>query len=61
MRSAPVEIAPCKTSKPANNKAPSGVGKLLQNMQFTLTMENQLMDAVLNPNQKPRAAAKAWL
>jgi glycine betaine/proline transport system substrate-binding protein len=39
----------------------SNVGKLLQNMVFTLTMENQLMDAVLNENQKPREAAKAWL
>lgn len=32
-----------------------------QNMAFTLPMENQLMDAVLNQHQKPRAAAKAWL
>lgn len=24
-------------------------------------MENQLLDAVLNQHQKPRAAAKAWL
>lgn len=39
----------------------SNVGKLLQNMEFSLAMENQLMDAVLNRNQKPRAAAKAWL
>ncbi|RON38113.1 glycine/betaine ABC transporter substrate-binding protein [Pseudomonas frederiksbergensis] len=39
----------------------SNVGKLLQNMEFSLAMENQLMDAVLNQNQKPRAAAKAWL
>ncbi|WP_085726807.1 choline ABC transporter substrate-binding protein [Pseudomonas sp. R37(2017)] len=39
----------------------SNVGKLLQNMEFSLTMENQLMDAVLNQNLKPRAAAKAWL
>ncbi|MGH8354265.1 MAG: choline ABC transporter substrate-binding protein [Pseudomonas sp.] len=37
------------------------VGKLLQNLVFSLDMENQLMDAVLNDNQKPRAAAKAWL
>ncbi|WPX18269.1 choline ABC transporter substrate-binding protein [Pseudomonas sp. 10S4] len=39
----------------------SNVGKLLQNMEFSLAMENQLMDAVLNQNQKPREAAKAWL
>ncbi len=37
------------------------VGKLLQNLVFSLDMENQLMDAVLNENQKPRDAAKAWL
>jgi glycine betaine/proline transport system substrate-binding protein len=39
----------------------SNVGQLLQNMEFSLAMENHLMDAVLNQNQKPRAAAKAWL
>jgi glycine betaine/proline transport system substrate-binding protein len=39
----------------------SNVGKLLQNIEFTLAMENPLMDAVLNQNQKPRVAAKAWL
>ncbi|OYT95148.1 MAG: glycine/betaine ABC transporter substrate-binding protein, partial [Pseudomonas sp. PGPPP3] len=39
----------------------SNVGKLLNNLVFTLNMENQLMDAVLNDNQKPDAAAKAWL
>ena len=39
----------------------SNVGKLLTNLSFTLDMENQLMDAVLNENQKPRDAAKAWL
>ncbi|MGH8434875.1 MAG: choline ABC transporter substrate-binding protein [Pseudomonas sp.] len=37
------------------------VGKLLQNLVFSLEMENQLMDAVLNENQKPRAAAQAWI
>jgi len=39
----------------------SNVGKLLQNMEFTLTMENQLMNAVPNENKKPREAAKAWI
>jgi len=39
----------------------SNVGKLLTNLVFSLDMENQLMDAVLNENQKPRDAAKAWL
>ncbi|MDP3846760.1 MAG: choline ABC transporter substrate-binding protein [Pseudomonas sp.] len=37
------------------------VGKLLNNLVFSLEMENQLMDAVLNNNQKPDAAAKAWI
>jgi glycine betaine/proline transport system substrate-binding protein len=39
----------------------SNVGKLLSNLVFTLDMENQLMDAVLNHKQKPKVAAKAWL
>jgi glycine betaine/proline transport system substrate-binding protein len=30
-------------------------------MVFILKMENQLMDAVLNENQKPRDAARAWI
>ncbi len=37
------------------------VGKLLNNLVFTLDMENQLMDAVLNGNQKPDQAARDWL
>jgi glycine betaine/proline transport system substrate-binding protein len=37
------------------------VGKLLNNLAFTLDMENQLMDAVLNGNQKPDQAARDWL
>jgi glycine betaine/proline transport system substrate-binding protein len=39
----------------------SNVGKLLNNLVFSLEMENQLMDAVLNDNKKPDVAAKAWL
>ncbi|MDO8696895.1 MAG: choline ABC transporter substrate-binding protein, partial [Pseudomonas sp.] len=39
----------------------SNVGKLLNNLVFSLDMENQLMDAVLNNNQKPDVAAKAWI
>jgi glycine betaine/proline transport system substrate-binding protein len=39
----------------------SNVGKLLNNLVFSLEMENQLMDAVLNDKQKPAVAAKAWL
>jgi glycine betaine/proline transport system substrate-binding protein len=37
------------------------VGKLLNNLVFNLKMENSLMDAVLNDNTKPAAAAKAWI
>jgi glycine betaine/proline transport system substrate-binding protein len=39
----------------------SNVGKLLSNLVFSLDMENQLMDAVLNDKQKPDVAAKAWI
>ncbi|APQ12709.1 choline ABC transporter substrate-binding protein [Pseudomonas rhizoryzae] len=37
------------------------VGKLLTNLSFTLDMENQLMDKVLNEKEAPSAAAKAWI
>jgi len=37
------------------------VGKLLTNLSFTLDMENQLMDQVLNEKQNANAAAKVWL
>ena len=37
------------------------LGRLLRNLQFTLTGENQMMDAILNLHQQPEAAAKAWL
>jgi glycine betaine/proline transport system substrate-binding protein len=37
------------------------VGKLLTNLNFSLGMENQLMDDVLNGGKTPEAAAKAWL
>ncbi|MFA0438441.1 choline ABC transporter substrate-binding protein [Vibrio sp. 10N.286.49.B1] len=39
----------------------SNVGQLLQNLSFSLEMENQLMGNILNDNTKPDAAAKAWL
>ena len=39
----------------------ANVGKLLTNLVFDLDTENKLMDAVLNNNQKPDVAAKAWL
>ncbi|NAX49437.1 choline ABC transporter substrate-binding protein [Photobacterium halotolerans] len=37
------------------------VGQLLQNLTFSLEMENALMGDILNDQQKPAAAAKAWL
>ncbi|MGC8121321.1 choline ABC transporter substrate-binding protein [Marinobacter sp. VGCF2001] len=37
------------------------VGKLLTNMTFSLTMENEVMGAILNDGEAPRDAAHAWL
>ena len=37
------------------------VGELLKNLKFTLAMENEIMGAILNDDQEPRDAAKAWL
>ncbi|MDW6091368.1 choline ABC transporter substrate-binding protein [Vibrio rhizosphaerae] len=37
------------------------VGKFLKNLQFTLPMENRVMDDILNQNMKPQQAAKSWL
>jgi glycine betaine/proline transport system substrate-binding protein len=37
------------------------VGKLLSNLEFSLAMENEVMGSILNDNEKPAAAAKAWL
>jgi glycine betaine/proline transport system substrate-binding protein len=37
------------------------VGKLLNNLEFSLAMENQLMDAVLNQHLSRRQAAINWL
>ena len=36
-------------------------GKLLQNLVFSLPMENEIMGAILNDGTDPTAAAKAWL
>jgi glycine betaine/proline transport system substrate-binding protein len=36
-------------------------GKFLQNLSFTLAMENEIMGAILNDGTDPREAAKAWL
>lgn len=37
------------------------VGKLLTNLTFSLTMENEVMAAILDDNKKPHKAAKEWL
>ena len=36
-------------------------GKLLQNLAFTLPMENEIMGGILNDGADPADAAKAWL
>ncbi|KXF83380.1 glycine/betaine ABC transporter substrate-binding protein [Enterovibrio coralii] len=37
------------------------VGKLLTNLKFTLPMENEIMNGILNDGVKPNVAAKEWL
>ena len=37
------------------------LGTLLDNLSFTLAMENEIMRAILNDGEDPRAAAEAWL
>jgi glycine betaine/proline transport system substrate-binding protein len=37
------------------------MGKLLQNLSFTLAMENEVMGAILNDGKDPADAAKDWL
>ncbi|SPH18539.1 Glycine betaine-binding protein OpuAC [Defluviimonas aquaemixtae] len=37
------------------------VGKLLENLKFTLAMENEIMGAILNDGENPGDAAQAWL
>jgi glycine betaine/proline transport system substrate-binding protein len=37
------------------------VGALLSNLEFTLAMENEIMGAILDKNQDPEDAARAWL
>jgi glycine betaine/proline transport system substrate-binding protein len=36
-------------------------GKLLQNLSFSLAMENEIMGKILNDGEDPADAAKAWL
>lgn len=37
------------------------VGQFLANLEFSLTLENEIMGAILNDNADPDAAARAWL
>ena len=37
------------------------VGALLNNLEFSLAMENEIMGAILDDGQDPSDAAKAWL
>ncbi len=39
----------------------ANVGKLLDNLVFTLAMENEIMGAILNDGAEPADAAAAWL
>ena len=37
------------------------VGKLLQNLEFTLPMENEMMGGILDDGKEPEEAADRWL
>ena len=37
------------------------MGKLLHNLSFSLSMENEVMGAILDDGQKPQEAARTWL
>ncbi len=37
------------------------LGRLLRNLSFSLTVENEIMDSILNDHQQPEVAAAAWL
>ncbi|WP_156453410.1 choline ABC transporter substrate-binding protein [Pseudovibrio hongkongensis] len=39
----------------------ANAGKLVQNLKFTLAMENEIMNAILNDGEDASDAAKAWL
>lgn len=39
----------------------SNVGALLNNLEFSLAMENEIMGAILDDGEDPADAAKAWL
>ncbi|MEO1790232.1 MAG: glycine betaine ABC transporter substrate-binding protein, partial [Pseudomonadota bacterium] len=39
----------------------ANVGTLLNNLEFSLAMENEIMAAILDDGQDPEDAASAWL
>ena len=39
----------------------TNVGQFLQNLEFTLALENEIMAAILDDGMEPGAAATAWL
>jgi glycine betaine/proline transport system substrate-binding protein len=39
----------------------ANTGKLLQNLSFSLALENEIMGLILNDGMEPQAAAKKWL
>jgi len=39
----------------------ANVGQLLENLTFTLAMENQIMGAIMDDGKKPSVAARNWL
>lgn len=39
----------------------ANVGQLLNNLTFTLEMENEVMALILDDGQKPKQAARTWI
>ena len=39
----------------------ANMGKFLQNLTFSLQMENEIMNGILNDGEEPTDAAKAWI
>jgi glycine betaine/proline transport system substrate-binding protein len=37
------------------------VGRFLQNLEFSLDMENEIMKSILDEEEEPQAAAEAWI
>ncbi len=48
------------TRKGLSEECPN-IGKFLNNLEFSLAMENEIMGAILNDGEDPKKAATAWL